>query len=469
MKSHKLVHLIGLLPEKSRENLRKFVSSPVHNSHQGVLELLNFILKTLDSPNPVWSKKIIFEEVFQETTFNDQRFRLHLSYLKKVVEQFLIWEELNLRPSHKNRYLLYSLERLGADQLFGIMAKRFQKQSDKSILRDLDYYQQQHQFLALKYESTEARDQPEGELLNAIDHTLDLYYFVAKLKYACKILTHQKVFNTTLEVTRMAPILAEIKDRRLHQLPAVGIYYHTYHILIDNAPEKHFDQLLTQITASLNTFPQLETRSFYLFAINYCIQQTNKGFTGYLETGLGLYKESLENGILFDGGQLSPYTYKNIIGFGLKLHRFEWVGTFIEQYKAYLPNEARQDFYNFSLARLAFAEGLFEKVTQLLNSVYIRDLFTQIDAKVLLMKANYELGDFQWIEYQLDSFKQLLRRRELLAYHREHYRNFHRFLSRIMRVDPWAAQKKAVIQTDLEANSAVMDKEWLLSVLLKNE
>ena len=69
---------------------------------------------------------------------------------------------------------------------------------------------------------------------------------------------------------------------------------------------------------------------------------------------MDLYIEGIKNNILLENGQISPWTYKNVVKLGLGLKRFEWVESFVREYSQYLSAREREDAYHFNLADLFF-------------------------------------------------------------------------------------------------------------------
>lgn len=460
----KLFPLYQVLAPKSRRRFGKFARSVYHNRHKGVLGLLAFLEQVDLQRAPSISREAIFAVLFPGLPYDNQRLRLIISYLRKLLEQFLIWEELKENPLERKTYLLRALKKLGQMDAYQIELRRSAKENAKRRLRNLDYHAYHLEVLQKQYDLLESRKQPEGALLEQITAGIDLQYIISKLKYGCKILTYRKIFKTSLEMKRMESVEKWVVEQDLIQLPAVGIYYHTYKILKEEEPEAHFQALRQQLEAGTHFFPVAEVRSFYLFAINYCIKNANLGQPHAMRRAFELYRTALAKGVLMTDGVLSPYTYKNIVSSGLKLGEFDWVKDFIDGYTDTLPVENGAAYAQFARARWHFAQGEFEQTLGLLNRFYIREIFTLLDAKVLLLKANYEVGAWQEVESQLDSFQQLVRRKEVLAYHRENYANFGQFLGRLVRLGEWEKGKLAKLRAEIEAELVVVDKGWLLGL-----
>jgi hypothetical protein len=80
-------------------------------------------------------------------------------------------------------------------------------------------------------------------------------------------------------------------------------------------------------------------------------------------------------------------------------------------------------------------------------------------SRILQIRAGFELEEFRLIESQLENLRQLLSRKKELAYHREAYRNFERFLRRLMALSP--DDDREAFLSELEGTEIVAEKDWL--------
>ena len=93
MQESKVIKIIKSLPKDEIKLLGKFVSSPIHNKHQQVIDLFFYIKKHLDDTNGKLSKEKVFKFLFPKQKFEPQKIHYINSYLFKVVEAFLAWQE----------------------------------------------------------------------------------------------------------------------------------------------------------------------------------------------------------------------------------------------------------------------------------------------------------------------------------------------------------------------------------------
>lgn len=102
---------------------------------------------------------------------------------------------------------------------------------------------------------------------------------------------------------------------------------------------------------------------------------------------------------------------------------------------------------------------------KILFQLHIKDTFTNLDAKVMLIKAYFELEDFRALESQLENFRKFLRRKEMLSYHRKNYLNFQKYVQQMIRLKAFDATKRQALRQDIEQEEMLSDRDWLLERL----
>ncbi|MEM8907446.1 MAG: hypothetical protein AAGD05_06330, partial [Bacteroidota bacterium] len=236
---------------------------------------------------------------------------------------------------------------------------------------------------------------------------------------------------------------------------------YTYRALTVPENATYFTQLKTLITTHWQRFAVDEMRDLYLLAINYCIKKLNSGEAQFIREALDLYTVGLEKEILLEDGQLSRYTYNNILSLRLMLSEFDTARQFLEQYKMYLPRRSRRNVYLYNLTIYHFKKQEYQKVMELLQQVQFRDVLYNLDTRRMLLRSYFEMGAFEPLDSLLESFLIFIRRRGDLSYHKENFLNLIKFTKKLLLI---GHEKKARIQLrkTVMGASAVADKQWLL-------
>lgn len=464
MKDSKLIALIDALDVPSRIRLKKWVHSPAHNHREDVKTLFDYLYELKDYSNGHLGKEDVYAAIYSDQDYNDKDMRHLMSYLHRVIDDFLIYEQVQNRPATAKLHLIQAYDDLNLKKHFDGELKKVSKMQEKSDLRDDEYHFRNYRAFKSEYNSFEGKaDAIKPETLQGISDELDLYYISNKLRNACNILTHKKLYKVEYQPALLEQIIRHVEEKELVNVPAVGTYYHLYKILKEEDAENNFNKLVAMIGELKGKFSLEETRGLFLLAINYGIRQINSGRTEYIRKVFDLYRKGLQESVLLVDGFLSPYTYTNIAATALKLDEFDWVDSFIKDHLQELPEGYRDSFFEYNLAKLHFAKRDFARVTKILNTLIMRDTFLSLESKVTMIKSYYELGEFELIQYQLDNFRQVLRRREVLTYHRTIFKNFVGFMKKLISLPPGNEKAREKLKDEIAGAELTIDKDWLIA------
>ncbi len=89
-------------------------------------------------------------------------------------------------------------------------------------------------------------------------------------------------------------------------------------------------------------------------------------------------------------------------------------------------------------------------------------MLNNLDARRMLLRSYFELGEFQALDSLLDTFQAYIRRQKDIGYHRENYLNLIRFVRRLMEAEGLDKAGKALLRSEIEGTEHLAEKEWLL-------
>lgn len=461
MTDSKLHQLFRALSRKEILRLRKFLISPCNNRREDVVRLFEYLREAGEEPG--YAEACAF--VLVEDPENLPELRRVMSYLQKLIDEFLVQNELREDQGLYHTLRLKAYRKLQLDKPFRNGLNQFEMVLEKNPLRDASHFHNQYQFHFAQYNSIRDRSGDVRPALQSMSDQLDLYFILNKLKVACAILTSTQLFGSEYRLDFLPEVINRIEAGEMDGVPAIRIYYNVYRTLSEPGEEAPFKELKTQIRVHSGLFEPEEIRSIYLLAINYCIKQINRGKRQYLREVLDLYRDALGNQVILENGQLSPWTYKNICSAGLKVRDFDWVDEFLHVYRERVPEPYRESFFHFNLAELKLARKDYKGVVSLLQPIQFKDPISALNARITLIKAYFELKDTEGVANQLDNFKQMLRRKDSLTYHKAHYKNFIRYTRKLINLKPLDRIGQAALQSAVQEEAALAQREWLLEVL----
>ena len=106
-KSH-LVSIFRVLDKKEVRDLRKWVGSPAHNQRQDVSDLFEYLMsgQHLFSEKHL-EKERVYQAIYPDKTYSDAEMRQVMHFLLRVIENFLVYNELAKEPT--SMYLMCNL------------------------------------------------------------------------------------------------------------------------------------------------------------------------------------------------------------------------------------------------------------------------------------------------------------------------------------------------------------------------
>jgi hypothetical protein len=275
----------------------------------------------------------------------------------------------------------------------------------------------------------------------------------------------QQAYNVYNEPTDYQ--LAHQIDKTLRTLPrktASQIYLLISEILSrtdDVTPQ--YQILKATLGKHYTIFPEYETKSILLLIINYCIRQINLGQRSYLSECLYWYEWGLDKRVLLERGELSKFTYKNMISLAIKSENTEEALRILDTYKDKINSEEQEAVYNFNYGKILFHQKQYTTAMRILQQTAPPSIMDSLDTKRMLLRMYYEESDIDLLDSHLASFGTFLHRHKELGYHRTHFLNLVKFTGQIIRTNH--PERLSRIRTQILKNDKVADKEWLLGMM----
>ena len=473
MKKSQVVQLLEALSTSDLRRLKAFIYSPYFNKNKKVQQLLELLLDTApDFAEKRLAKPVLLKKLFDNSTNDLQKLKDIASELMQVIERFFAqqhWEQ-----SQTNIYVSSSQAALQANILpfFEKENRKSRKLLAQQTWRDAAYFMMQYQSEALaeQYNALLGKRTAISHLQAKMDY-LDLAYLLQKLKCCCDLLSHQLVMNSQSNLRLLAEIEEGIVNNQdyFEDFPSIQIYHQTLLMLKEPEEEKHYQLLVPLLEKWVHLFPREEARELYTYARNYCIWQSNRGKKAYETHLFGLFQQLIRQNLLLEKEQLSQWTYLNIIVVGCRLSEFDWTRKFIFDYKNNIVEGQRANAFNYNLAYFHYQKGELQTALSALRDVEFTDVYYQLNARILLLKTNFELADWQALDYTLDSFRiYLLRNKAIPTKRKKSAMNLVRFTQKLVKIKEFHFQKTKQqtqledLRNAVEAQIDMLQRDWLL-------
>lgn len=466
MKDSKLYQTLSTFDVYELNRLKKFVDSPYFNSNDKISHLFDLMYDHFKNGNGnELLKEDVSKKIFEEEEFEDRKFRKLASDLLKLVESFLSIEEYKNQPLNKVNDLLKAVHDRKLEKLYNTTVKNARRLSERQPERSANYYLHKYQFEKNYYELTEAEiNRAERSNIDSIIQNLDYFYLAEKLKYYCTLLSRKKIHKHEYNILFIEEILDHIKEHDYSDKPHIDVFYNVFKLYESTENEESFYSIKSFIKRDNKSFSIEDLRDIYLASINFCIANSNKGKEKYINELFEIYKYALNDSVLYTEGELSPWSFFNIVLTGLRVGEYDWVEYFIKNYNKYLNEKHRQNAISFNMARLHYYRKEFDKVIPLLNEVEFTDFSYNLGAKAMLLASFYELDEIDTLFSFLESFRVYLNRhrQSFPETRRKNYLSLIKYVKRLANIVPGDKESLEMLEKEVEENVKVKaDVNWL--------
>lgn len=441
-------------------NVRKFLSSPFFNTRQDLLDLFDCMVA-----NKGADKMQVWQHLQPNEAFDDQKLRLLMSYLHKLLEHYLVVNEMTSDQLTNRLKLAVAYRKRGMVQAFQRSQQLLEKALVDQPLRNANFFQNNYQLHWEKYHIATSESPTAALPLQDLAGSLDVYYLSLRLRLICFALAQQTVYHAGQAAYLEADIVALAEHEKWMGEAAVMVYLHCYRMLKMPGNEAHFKAFKAILLEAGQFFDREEMLGLYLLAINYCIRRLNDGQRLYLQEVLDLYKSGLTTGYLLQDGMLSRFTYHNIVAAGIQSGDLDWVNYFIHEYKTALERSYRESSFSFNLARLEYARNRYDAVLELLQKANYRDPLLNLAAKTLLLKTWYDLDELDLLQSHLDAMRNYIHRKRVLGYHRTNYLNIVRYTDKLLKINWMNKVEVDALRQEIRAEEILTERDWLLEQL----
>ncbi len=411
---------------------------------------------------------VVFGYVFPNQNFDLAKLRHVMTYLTRIIHRVIIFSEIEQNEAQKHLLLTASMRKRKLDKMFLANYEEARKfLEEKAAIAPATYYYQL-QLHTEYYAYSIADRKAKNEDLQKLSTDLDLYYIIQKLKHGCNILSYKNIFKFEHQPDLIQELQVIIEKKDMLSNPLVRLLYYNYLCLNEPNNETYYDKLKQTLLVKNNHIETTELRDIFTLAINYCIKRLNTGKQKYYQEVFEIYQAGLSENVFEENGTFSPFTYKNITAIAIRLKEYKWVKNFIESNKRKLSDEQREGFHAYCLARYYFAINDFVSAETQLREVDIKEQFTNLDARVLLIKTYYELDEYNLLTYSIENLKQQLKRKNIQSYHQTVYGNFASISARLLRLKNYDKKAKDTFRKKIESLNSIAEKDWLIEKIQTN-
>jgi hypothetical protein len=477
MLSSKLGHIFLSLSGYERAALRHFVYSPYHNRREDVCRLFDYLqVQAQNLNNANWQQEHIFFKVYPDEKIYDKgKMRYLMSFLLATIEDFLIAEACQNDQSLRNKLLMAAYRQHQLPDQLEYVHQRATQQLEKQPLRDPEYWNYLFHLEDTAHYLHQTTGREKILSLQPLHEYLNTQYIAQYFRLACLMHAQQAVSKIEYQTDLLPDVLKFVENNpEVLQQVAVSLYYHYYQAITQAEPSesrRFFTIFRAQLLEATHSFRNDDMRDLYYLAINYGIRRINSEL-GLLRETFDLYLAGLQHGFLLENGKLHRFAFKNIIALALHLKEFDWAHEFIDTHGALLHNEYQQTYIHYCRSKLFFTQKNYSEAMERLQQIEYEDIYLNIDAKIMLLKIYYELHEHEVLDSYLSTLRVFLnRKKKLLGYHVENYKNIIRAVHSLLQVNPYSRTEIEKLRLKIQQMKILTERPWLLQqvdLLMKN-
>ena len=466
--SNKVYATLGYLTPSESKRLIRYLESPYFNQSKVIAALCERFLALHERGESGFDREVIWDALFPGTAYEDVNFRKYCSDLLKLVEDFLVQENLSQAPVRKSLDLLEVVSRRKIEPLLSSALRQSKSALERQPYRSAGYFLEAFQMEKHYYKLMEFDLKLEMRAnLEEISNNLDIFYWIEKLKLYTAVVSERKTRNFQYQLRFVEEMLAYLQDFPMEDAPELAVYYYSFLMLYEEEEVTHYRNLRRLLDQYANAMPRKDMVELFDSALHYCVGKINRGDRDFLQEYFDLFEEGLDKAIFVVGGELASWRFNNAVGAALGLGRIDWAENFVKKYKNALPAGARENTYAFNLARVYRFQGKFKEVLELLRDLEYEDIGYNLLAKSMVMMTYYDLDEYDALESFIESFRVFLNRHKNIATQRRRsYLNYIRYVRRLTRL---LSNDKAAIQAlyeEVDRNRAtIANHSWVLEKL----
>lgn len=473
----KLPTLLKALQKEEHKEFEKFLQSPFFKASEQYLKFFRHLCKH----HPRFEVErtdleVAYRSCFGQQSLTDSKLYNLLSGLGRQVEQYLavkmVLDSDGKDESQLQRELLVkSLGQRNMGAYFRVEAQRLIDEVGAMPAKALEDYitlEQLHHLVYFNPDTPKYKEHPPS--LPLAMENLDLYYCIAKLRYAAEMKMRERLFQARYELPLLEAVLDKTAAPELVKThPLAALYNRLVHLYIGGVGEQDFRALRLLFTEKFHLLPKEDQQLLLQHLINSGISLIAQDCELHEEM-LSLYKMAIEADMLLDGNRITNPTFANIVAFAALCKEFDWAKTFMHRFSPFLEADKRQSAISLSESSLYYGQGMLDKAqSSLIAETFMFPAF-DIVARGLLLKILFDRyvqkdKDYEYLNAHLNAFEKFINIKQLTEEKKNAQLNCIRFVRKMAAlkfelVDVPEKRKKS-LRSKLKQLKPIVSKKWL--------
>ena len=467
MLQSKLITLLRCFGKQELKQFELFLQSPYFNQSEKLVKFFRLIephAPLFDSPK--LEKEKLYIGLHGKGKYNDSTMRELISEMFKLSKAFLAHEGLKQDELQASAIRFKWLFANHLDKLVDA-----ELETRNSLLEDCtehfeDYYfhrwlHDQHQFET----TTERVQSSEHKLLKTFDvyrhvHSLNRDFLLKSFANHNYLFALSRIYKFELEETMIDHVVA-MAEHYINKGDIVFDISFSITQLGRTFDEKYFVQLKDMFLKNDKSVPRAVMMEAGVGLENFAVKKIREGDIKYNYETMQIYRFEIENNYCLSNNTLNYTYYLNVAARGTDTGDLDWTDNFIETYKENLKQELREDCYKCAKAHILFGRRKFKEALVMALSSNIPFFVYKILTRMLVARAQYELGMLNELFIELETYRYHLKDEKLTEERRQHFQLFSLMLKQLGELKgDFSGKKWEQLTTQIEANKALPRRRW---------
>lgn len=469
MKNITVLSLLKSLNKDEMNEFKDFIHSPFFNKSKNLVSLFAILKIYASNESSDLTKEELFTRLYPGKKFNYGIMNNLLYELNKLGEKYLEYKRMSKFKIDRQIYAMSEMFSRGLTIALERNIRETEKLMESESKND-GYFYDKLNFDTLKnnYFIRYNAKKENLDFAKSSNEWLISYFLIKFFRINYNNLIQKYNFEIFDNVDFIESLLNYVNTNKFEYEPVIRIYYNMFMTLYRSADERYFYEQSVLLRKSAEMLSRTELFNIYITQCNYCQKKIREGNTKYRQLLFDIYKEMLQIGLTnYEGSTFIPLRlFRNIVQASLDVKEFDWVQKFIKLYSDKLEPEGSGNEIILSKSKIYFAKGEYRNSLGELSKVKFDSVIDKPVFYIMQCKANFETGDIDSIENNIDTFRHFIRYDKLLS--AEIKKTLEHFISAVVILTKlkWKDYKDSALKLEkLEKNlsdEGTIEKEWFL-------
>ena len=421
-----LMDILRSLNSSELKGLNDYINSPFFNKNKNVQKLYSYICRQYpEFPADKMEKEFVFKKLFGTAKFNDGFMRTLIFLITKLAEDYLGYLNYIRSPYMSKLTLLSELYIRDVSRIMAKSLRAAETDFKRQKMRGEEHFWAMQMLEGLKNESTILKEKTlnqkeiSGDLTKNILFFQSVHYFIQALNNFLFILNRRHLVDLDTDLLFMDEILGHIKENysKYSEIPLLKLIYNQVMMNLEPLNETYYFEVKNILLKHESTLTYMEKYNASVGLQNFCMRQYNEGSSEYLREYFDLIDFFLKGSYYspVEKGSFTPQTFKNFVIVAINLKEFEWAEKFIRVYSKKISPDSRNNTYNFSMSRVCFGKGDFEKALWYISRVSYQDLYFKLEVRYYTLMLYYELSMYSEAFDLIEAYKKFINHNKMLS------------------------------------------------------